>query len=126
MSETRIVERNEDMSPIGRLALLLQVDGDVIVVVMADPREFSQTSVEFCQPFSGGGRSPHTLEALKDLAVAMERDNTENPIYHNQSKFTEEDLKRIRDYEESRHKLETLEYENDRLRKILKSKGFEP
>ncbi len=125
MSDTQIVERNEDMSPIGRLVLFLQVDGDVIVSIRSDPREFSQTSVEFCQPFTGGGRSPHTLKALKALAVAMERDNTNSPIYNDQPRLTEEDLKRIKDFNEARHELEKLKDENERLRKILKSKGFE-
>ncbi len=126
MGETKIVERNEDMSPIGRLVLLLQVDGDVVVAVRADPREFSQTSVEFCQPFTGGGRSPNTLKALKALAVAMERDNAESPIYCDRPEFTEEDFKRIKDSNEARHKFDELEEENERLRNILKSKGFEP
>lgn len=81
MSDTRIVERNEDMSRLGRLALLFQPDGDVIVAVRADPHATFRTSVEFCLPGSGGGRSRHTLMALRELAEAMERDNAERPIH---------------------------------------------
>jgi hypothetical protein len=80
MSGARVVERREDMSPVGRLVLILQEDGDVIVVVEPDP-DHGDSSVEFCQPFTGGGRSRHTLAALRKLAEAMERDNAETPIY---------------------------------------------
>jgi hypothetical protein len=41
---------------------------------------------EFCQPFTGGGRSRHTLAALRKLAEAMERDNAETPIYRQRGK----------------------------------------
>jgi hypothetical protein len=80
VSESVIIERNEDMSPMGRLALVLQEDGDVIVAVRPDPEELHQNSVEFCQPFSGGGRSPATIRALRALAVAMKKDNAQRPI----------------------------------------------
>jgi hypothetical protein len=80
VSESVIIERNEDMSPMGRLALVLQEDGDVIVAVRPDPEERHQTSVEFCQPSSGGGRSPATIRALRALAVAMKEDNAQRPI----------------------------------------------
>jgi hypothetical protein len=36
-------------------------------------------SVEFCSTASGGGRSPHTRKALKDLAEAMIKDAHEKP-----------------------------------------------
>lgn len=81
MSEATVVERNEDMTPLGRLALIFQVDGDVIVAVRADPDAMFNTSVEFCQPGSGGGRSKHTLRALRELGEAMKRDNAESPIF---------------------------------------------
>jgi hypothetical protein len=50
-----IVERFEDMSPTGRLRLLRQEDGDIVVVVIDGDGDFS--SVEFCTPMSGGGQS---------------------------------------------------------------------
>jgi hypothetical protein len=81
--ETKIIERNEDMSPRGRLRLLLQPDGDIVVAVVPDPDERRQPfgpTVEFCSPAGGGGRSRHTLRALRELAAAMELDNQERPI----------------------------------------------
>ncbi len=55
----------------------------MIVSVMPDPEQNAMglgPSVEFCFPGSGGGRSRHTLQALRALAEAMERDNEESPI----------------------------------------------
>ncbi len=80
-----MVERREDMSPTGRLRLFRQDDGDVIVAIVPDKngqdyKLFKQCSVEFCSVGAGGGRSRHTLEALRALFVAMERDNVESPI----------------------------------------------
>lgn len=69
------VERLEDMSVDGYLAVQFDGDGDVIVSVW-DGR-FS-ASVEFCTIGSGGGGSPHTKQALIQLFKAMERDNLES------------------------------------------------
>lgn len=82
MSDSVRVERHEDMSRLGRLVLILQPDGDVIVAITPDPeaRSWERQSVEFCLPGSGGGRSPKTLRALKLLATAMKEDNAEHPI----------------------------------------------
>jgi hypothetical protein len=72
------------MSPRGRLRLLLQPDGDVIVVAIPDPDDGlfggRMASVEFCSVGSGGGRSPNTIRALRELAKAMEQDNAERAI----------------------------------------------
>jgi len=78
----RIVTRNEDMSARGRLRLIQQTDGDVIVAIQPERDGLIQPgeSVEFCVPGGGGGRSPHTLAALHALMEAMERDNRERPI----------------------------------------------
>lgn len=71
-------ERKEDMSHDGKLELLQQSDGDVIVIVHpgSDSKESKHlpfgASVEFCV---SGGRSPNTLHALRDLMTAMEKDN---------------------------------------------------
>lgn len=46
-------------------------DGDLWVYVQGEP----VTALRFRMPFIGGGRSPHTWEALKVLQDAMERDN---------------------------------------------------
>ena len=78
----RIFERNEDMSPHGRLRIILQEDGDAIVCVVPDPDAdgLRQSSVEFCSRGAGGGRSRHTLEAVRALADAIRRDNEESPL----------------------------------------------
>jgi hypothetical protein len=84
MSDSRFVERNEDMTPRGRLRLVFQGDGDVIVAIVPDPDEekrYNGSSVEFCSVGGGGGRSRHTIEALRALGEAMERDNRESPIH---------------------------------------------
>ena len=73
-------ERKEDMSADGRLELIQQRDGDVIVIVHpdSDSREAKLlpfgASVEFCV---SGGRSPRTLHALRDLMAAMIKDSEE-------------------------------------------------
>lgn len=75
-----IYERREDMSPDGRLRILIQEDGDIIVAIVP-PSESGQrmVSVEFCAVGSGGGHSPRTLKVLRWLADAIRRDNEEWP-----------------------------------------------
>jgi HAMP domain-containing protein len=115
-----IIERNEAMSPTGRLALLLQPDGDVVVAVRPDPEELHQTSVEFCQPSSGGGRSPATIRALRALAEAMREDNAQRPIVTDpQRQLPPFDAKRYRNEAE-------LRAEIDRLRAELEQAKAEP
>lgn len=78
---TRVVERFEDMSPRGRLRLLQQTDGDIIVCIVEDPNgpnDGAVVDVEFCTSGNGGGGSPHTLLALRQLMDAMRLDNIEN------------------------------------------------
>lgn len=78
-----IVYRNEDMSTVGKLQLLQQTDGDVIVSIIPEEEPCGcgvagrSQSVEFC---TSGGRSPNTLHALRALMVAMAQDNKENPL----------------------------------------------
>jgi hypothetical protein len=67
-----MVERPEDMSIVGKLRLLIQSDGDVIVAIR---HKDLMIDIEFCAPVSGGGRSPETWKALHALAVAMRADN---------------------------------------------------
>ena len=75
--------RYGDMSRYNRLQVIQQEDGDMIVVVQEYPNNNLDrgkiASVEFCVPGSGGGRSSHTVQALRDLARAIERDNKEHP-----------------------------------------------
>ncbi len=72
-----IYERAEDMSPDGRLQILIQADGDVILTAVSCDASgrFSMTSVEFCAPSFGGGRSPRTHAALVELIRAIAEDN---------------------------------------------------
>ena len=75
----KIVERFEDMSPRGRLRLLKQSDGDILVCVLADPDGpdgGASVNVEFC---TSGGKSYKTLVALNALMEAMAEDNRDRP-----------------------------------------------
>jgi hypothetical protein len=75
----KIVERFEDMSQQGRLRLLKQADGDIIVCILADPEgpdKGASLDVEFCL---SGGKSDKTLVALNQLMVAMKEDNLDRP-----------------------------------------------
>lgn len=75
-------ERREDMSPDGKLTLIVQDDGDIIVGIVGRSMMNNKVlgTVEFCTVGSGGGRSPHTREALRNLIIAIQRDNLERPI----------------------------------------------
>lgn len=73
----RMAERFEDMSPCGRLQVLQQGDGDMIVTVIEDVDSKGccaglAASVEFC---TSGGKSPKTREALRALMLAMAEEN---------------------------------------------------
>jgi hypothetical protein len=75
------VTRAEDMSTDGRLRIMQQDDGDMIVVIVPASQERRRSeSVEFCSVGCGGGRSPHTVKALRDLMTAMRKDNEERKI----------------------------------------------
>ena len=65
--------RFEDMSPVGRLEVLRQRDGDVIVSVISD--DGRSAHVEFTTPMAGGGQSENTWSALVALYEAMKKDN---------------------------------------------------
>ena len=83
---TKRVSRNEDMSVGGKLVLIQQNDGDVIVCIQPDSedRDYEGSpfgvSVEFCSTGIGGGRSPRTLKALKQLIKAIDLDNIADEI----------------------------------------------
>lgn len=70
------VKRIEDMSPRGFLRVIVQDDGDVVVAVHEYRDEMVQpgSAAEFCAPYTGGGKSPHTWKALRELFDAMKRD----------------------------------------------------
>lgn len=79
MDKFEIVCRYEDMSPDGKLELIKQFDGDIIVCITPpsenEPWNLRRLplAVEFCT-HSGGGTSPRTLEALNNLFRAMLED----------------------------------------------------
>lgn len=70
------VARLEDMSVHGLLRLIQQDDGDIIIAVTPEENGCIGlgVSVEFC---TSGGKSPHTLHALRALMAAMQKDNEE-------------------------------------------------
>lgn len=76
----RMAERFEDMSQRGRLRVMQQTDGDMIVCVVSDPdhavHRGAAVSVEFC---TSGGKSPKTREALLALMLAMADENSDKP-----------------------------------------------
>ena len=75
-------ERFEDMSQRGRLRVLQQDDGDMLITVIEDPnssRGGEMAGVEFC---TSGGKSPKTLAALRALMLAMAEDNADRPYCH--------------------------------------------
>lgn len=76
------VQRRDDMSTTGKLTVMLQRDGDVVVNISQGEKfeEFESATVEFCAGGGGGGRSMRTREALIALMVAIEADNAERPI----------------------------------------------
>ena len=71
------VGRFGDMSQFAHLRVGLDGDNDVYVSVYDDK---GGASIEFCVPGSGGGASPRTREALIGVMVAMEQDNTADPL----------------------------------------------
>jgi hypothetical protein len=83
MQTRTFYERYEDMSPDGKLQLVVEEDGDVIVIVQSgDTGQLGQTgqraSVQFCT-FGGGGQSQHVRDALLHLIQAIQKDNAERP-----------------------------------------------
>ena len=68
-----MIERKDDMSFNGHLTVSVQPDGDMCVSIYDSERE-QIASIEFCQPGMGGGGSPRTHAALRELFVAMVED----------------------------------------------------
>lgn len=70
--------RKEDMSPNGHLVLFMQNNGDMLIQIENNEGVFA--NVGFTMPMIGGGASPRTFEALKQLAIAIALDNVESPV----------------------------------------------
>lgn len=65
------VHRNDDMG-MGKLCLMKQDDGDVILYIQE--KDGGWAELEFC---NSGGHSPATLKALHALYAAMKEDERE-------------------------------------------------
>lgn len=81
--EKRVVRAGE-MSPHVGLCLVLEKDGDVEITIEVDGvsllfEDGRRGLVEFCSIYSGGGQSPKTQKALRNLMKAMEEDNKDDP-----------------------------------------------
>ena len=75
------VRRLEDMSAVGRLHLMRDGDGDVIVSVQPQTDGGlvgNGANIEFCTIGNGGGGSPRTFAALLNLMEAMKLDNEDS------------------------------------------------
>ena len=80
---TRNVQRTGDMSRDVKLKLYIQEDGDIVVAINGGGQ---LARVEFCQCGIGGGQSPNTLRALRNLFEAMEKDNCPQNTQNNTKK----------------------------------------
>lgn len=66
------------MSSLGRLHLMLDGDNDVIVSIQEQidgDLIGNSNNIEFCTIGIGGGGSPRTYKALRELMIAMDEDN---------------------------------------------------
>lgn len=71
--QSREVGRVGDMAPLGKshMRIVLDGDSDACVEIWDDEHgQCARASIEFCTSF-GGGKSPHTRDALVSLMVAM-------------------------------------------------------
>lgn len=77
----RCVGRVGDMAPPQKthMRVMFDSDNDVCVSIWDDEDgRMANAAIEFCTGI-GGGKSPHTREALIAVMVAMEVDNAERP-----------------------------------------------
>jgi len=74
-----IAERHDDYGQ-GRLRLIRDEDGDMSVSIIS-PDGTMSAGLTFVSRMHGGGRSPETLEALRELHKAMLRDEQEYPSH---------------------------------------------
>lgn len=76
-----IISRKGDMGA-ETIELLIEDDGDISIALSngaTDFKEFERVSMQFCSPGMGGGKSPRTLKALRNLFIAIQEDNKEYP-----------------------------------------------
>lgn len=71
--EQQTIQRKHDMSPSGELTVMVDGDGDMCLSIWDDGRGV-MADLEFCTPGTGGGGSPKTYQALRNLFIAMVED----------------------------------------------------
>jgi hypothetical protein len=84
----KFYERMEDMSSDGTFCVFRENDGDIILQIIQTQdtmtmRRFDEpviAEVQFCTCSNGGGKSPRVLEALYELARAIQEDNANCPF----------------------------------------------
>jgi hypothetical protein len=69
--------RKGDGGKEAKLEILLDPDGDIFVSIKSPEGE---RIIDFANTVNGGGKSPHTIEALHKLKKAMELDNDQSPL----------------------------------------------
>ena len=84
--QQEMIERKGDMSANGHMTVSMQPDGDMCVLVY-DPDGGRIASIEFCQPGAGGGGSPRTHAALRELFVAMVEDQADETRLSRRGRF---------------------------------------
>lgn len=67
----RVIERKDDMSVGDSLIVAIDEGGDIHLSINADG---GMTEIEFCTSGMGGGGSPKTHNALRQLFIAMYKD----------------------------------------------------
>ena len=89
LKPNEVVKRYEDMSVDGKLKLIQQRDGDMVLIVVPSSETLEReggspfgVSVEFCL---SGGESPKVRKALEDLAIAIIESNKEHPQTRNKN-----------------------------------------
>lgn len=73
---TNAIARVGDMRHGTKLKLLKDSDGDISVSVLPESHFVGEHRIEFC---NSGGKSHHTMKALRRLFEAMEKDAKERP-----------------------------------------------
>jgi len=78
------IRRKGDMDPHTSLSIRIEEDQDVVISIgtgrgVPIHDENGPASVEFCIPHPGGGKSPRTYAALRELAKAIAEDNAAFP-----------------------------------------------
>jgi hypothetical protein len=68
-----MISRKHDMSPDGSLTVCADQSGDMCLSIFDDENK-CVANLEFCTRGSGGGGSPETHKALRELFVALVKD----------------------------------------------------